>query len=81
MSGVEQRVRLIIAEVLDVDEVMVRPSTRLVEELHADSLDMGEICVNVGDAFDITIKPKEADAIRTVEQLVRVVEGKLLHVG
>ena len=63
-----------IAELLGVDESMVKPESSLQDDLGADSLDLLEICMALEDNFDIEISDEDALACRTVQQVFELVE-------
>ena len=55
----------------------VRLEQRLVEDLGLDSVGLLTLAVAVEDHFRICLEPEDEEGIRTVGDLVRVVEGKL----
>jgi acyl carrier protein len=55
----------------------VRLEQRLVEDLGLDSVGLLTLAVAVEDHFHICLEPEDEEGIRTIGDLVRVVEGKL----
>lgn len=55
----------------------IRPDQRLLEDLGLDSVGLLTLAVAVEDRFRIRLEPEDEEAIRTVGDLVRVVEAKL----
>ena len=49
MSNIEERVRKIVAEQLDEDEVDIIPEASFIEDLGADSLDLVELVMRMED--------------------------------
>ncbi len=65
-----EKVREIIADVLNVDEQEITMDSTFVDDLGADSLDIFQIIMGVEETFDIEIDNDEADNIRTVQDAV-----------
>ena len=73
-----ERVRDIIAEQLDVDEVEeITEETSLMADLEADSLDAVEIMMALEDEFDITIPDEDAESFKNIGDIVKYVESKV----
>ena len=64
--SVEERLKKIIMNQLGIDERKVVPSASLVEDLHADSLDLVELMIAMEEEFNIDIKPEEMELLSTV---------------
>lgn len=75
-ATIEQKVKGVIAEQLDVDITKLKPTTRLVDDLAADSLDQVELMMEIEDAFDIDIAD-DSDQPHTVGAVVDLVEKAL----
>ena len=69
-----EKIRTIIAEVLNVDASEVMPGTTFTEDLGADSLDLYQIILGVEDAFDIEIPQEEAEKIVTVADAIDLIQ-------
>ena len=65
-SGVEDKVKQIIVEQLQVDEAEVTPAASFQEDLGADSLDVVELVMQFEEAFDLEIPDEDAEKIKTV---------------
>nr|HID57910.1 acyl carrier protein [Desulfobacterales bacterium] len=70
MVSVEERVKKIIAEQLDVDADEIVPEASFVDDLGADSLDLVELVMAMEEAFDIEISDEEAEKLRTVQDAI-----------
>jgi len=68
--SVEERVKKIIAEQLDVDADEIVPEASFVDDLGADSLDLVELVMAMEEAFDIEISDEEAEKLRTVQDAI-----------
>ena len=55
-----------IAEVLDLDKDKITADSKFVDDLGADSLDVLEIIMGIGDEFGIEIPTDQAESIVTV---------------
>ncbi len=64
--SVEERLKKIIMNQLGVDERKEVHSASLVEDLHADSLDLVELMIAMEEEFNIDIKPEEMELLSTV---------------
>lgn len=70
MSEVEEKVKSIICEQLDVSEEDVVPSASFVDDLGADSLDQVELIMAMEEEFDVSIPDEDAEKIVTVKDAV-----------
>lgn len=61
-----EKLKKIIAEVLNVDEEEISMETTFVDDLGADSLDVFQIIMGLEEEFDIEIPNEEAEKIVTV---------------
>ena len=65
-----EKLKKIIAEVLNVDEGEITMETTFVDDLGADSLDVFQIIMGIEDEFDIQIPDDAAESIVTVNDAV-----------
>ena len=65
-----ERVKKIIAAQLGIDEGKIKPETRILEDLQADSLDMIEMITEIESEFNISISDEEIATLRTVKDVV-----------
>lgn len=68
------RVRKLCAEQLGRTYDQCEPNAHMVNDLGADSLDAVEIVLSAEDDFDIEISDGEAEAIKTVGDIIALVE-------
>ena len=73
-SGVEEKVKQIIVEQLQVDEAEVTPTASFQEDLGADSLDVVELVMQFEEAFDLEIPDEDAEKIKTVKDAIDYIE-------
>ena len=67
MSDIENRVKAIVAEQLDVEASEVTNAASFVDDLGADSLDTVELVMALEEAFDAEIPDDEAEKITSVQ--------------
>jgi acyl carrier protein len=72
--AVEEKVKQIIVEQLQVDEAEVTPNASFQEDLGADSLDVVELVMQFEEAFDIEIPDEDAEKIKTVKDAIDYIE-------
>ena len=69
-----EKVREILCNQFDVEEDEVTLTTRIGEDLGADSLDAVDMLMSLEDEFDVEIPDEEIENIRTVGDLVNYIE-------
>lgn len=72
-----EKLKKIIAEVLNVDVEEIRMDTTFVDDLGADSLDIFQIIMGLEEEFDIEIANEEAENIVTVADAVEQIKKAL----
>lgn len=75
-SEIFDRVKVVLTEQLNCGSE-IKPEERLQEDLGADSLDVIFIVMTLEDEFNIEILDTELNSVKTVEDVVRYIEGKL----
>ena len=70
MATVEEKIRKIICEQLDVPEKDVVPEASFVDDLGADSLDQVELIMAMEEEFNISIPDEDAEKIGTVQDAI-----------
>jgi acyl carrier protein len=70
MASVEDRIKKIICEQLDVEEKNVVPEASFVDDLGADSLDQVELIMAMEEEFDISIPDEDAEKIATLKDAI-----------
>jgi acyl carrier protein len=70
MADVEEKVKKIICEQLDVPEEDVVSTASFVDDLGADSLDQVELIMAMEEEFDISIPDEDAEKIITVQDAI-----------
>jgi len=70
-----EKLKKVIAEVLNVDPEEITMETTFVDDLGADSLDVFQIIMGIEEEFDIEIPAEKAEKITTVEEAVELIKG------
>jgi acyl carrier protein len=77
MSAVEDKIRKIICEQLDVPENDVVPEASFVDDLGADSLDQVELIMAMEEEFDVSIPDEDAEKIATVQDAIDYIKNAI----
>jgi acyl carrier protein len=77
MADIEERVKRIICEQLDVEEKDVVLTASFVDDLGADSLDQVELIMAMEEEFDVSISDEDAEKISTVQDAINYVKKAL----
>ena len=72
-----EKLKQIIAEVLNVDADEITMDTTFVDDLGADSLDIFQIIMGIEEEFDIEIQYKEAEQIVTVADAAEKIKAAM----
>lgn len=72
-----EKLRKIIADVLNVDPMEVKMETTFTDDLGADSLDVFQIIMGIEDEFDIEVPAEAAEGIKTVEEAVEMIKNAM----
>jgi len=68
--SVEDRVKEIIVQQLNVEESEVHPDALFIDDLGADSLDLVEMIMAMEEEFDLSIEDEDAEKIKTVQDAI-----------
>jgi acyl carrier protein len=75
--SVEEKIKKIICEQLEVSEEDVVPEASFVDDLGADSLDQVELIMAMEEEFGVSISDEEAEKIITVRDAIEyIVQSK-----
>ena len=76
MNEVEQKVRAAVAEQLGINADDIKADASFMDDLGADSLDLGELVMSFENEFGITIPDDDSNAITTVQSAIDYVNRK-----
>ena len=72
-----EKLKKVIADVLNVDPEEITMESTFVDDLGADSLDVFQIIMGLEEVFDIEIPAEEAEKITTVEEAVDLINNAI----
>ena len=72
-----EKLKKVIAEVLNVDPEEITMETTFLDDLGADSLDLFQIVIGIEEEFDIEIPAEKAEKITTVEEAVVMIKSAM----
>ena len=78
MADTFEQVKVIIVDLLNVDEAKVTPEARFREDLEADSLDLVELIMAFEDKFGGEISDEDAQKISTVGDVVKYINEHMV---
>ncbi len=73
---IDQRVKEIIVNQLNVNEEQITPQASFLDDLGADSLDTVELVMALEEAFDVEIPDEDAEKIRTVQDAIDYIDKR-----
>lgn len=71
-----EKVRDIISKQLDIDPATIAMTSRLIDDLKADSLDIVELIMDLEQEFNIEIPDEELPKVQTVADIVGYLDKK-----
>lgn len=71
------KLKEVIADVLNVDPEEITMETTFTEDLGADSLDVFQIIMGIEEAFEIEIPAEKAEHITTVGEAVALIKNSM----
>ena len=71
-----EKLKKIIAEVLNVDEEEITMDTTFVDDLGADSLDLFELIMSMEEEFGVEIPTEDLEKMATVNDVMEYLKNK-----
>lgn len=71
-----EKVRKLLAEQLNINADNIELKSRIIEDLGADSLDVVEMLMVLEDEFNITVSDEESLKLKTVGDIVNLIDSK-----
>jgi len=71
----EEKIISLICDKLNKKKEDIKPSSRLVEDLGADSLDFVELIMAFEDEFGLTLPDEDLGKLKTIEDIVNYIKS------
>ena len=71
-----EKVISLLAEQLNIDAKTIKPTSRIVEDLGADSLDMIEMLMSLEENFGISVPDDKVASLKTVDDIVAFIKSE-----
>jgi acyl carrier protein len=75
---IQQRVINVVKDVLNIDEELTA-ETDLITDLHADSVDIVSLLMDLEDEFEAKISEEEAQKLTSIGKIVDYIEQKAME--
>ncbi len=69
-----EKIQKIICDQFSVDPSKVTMESAILEDFQADSLDIVDLAMSIEDAFDMEVPDEELENIKTVGDIVKLIE-------
>lgn len=76
MNNIEERIKNIIVEQLNVEATSVSSDASFVDDLGADSLDIVELVMTMEEEFSLEIPDEDAEKIKSVGDVIGYIQQK-----
>ena len=81
MADIQERVKKIIIDQLNVEDEQVTPTAHFVEDLGADSLDNVEMVMAFETEFELEIPDEDTEKITNMKDAVAYIQERLVEAG
>ena len=71
-----EKVKMILADQIEVEEDTINSDTDIQDDLGADSLDVVDLIMSLEDEFEIEVPDEDIENLRTVGALVSYIESR-----
>ena len=71
-----EKVKVMLAKQLNIKGDKIEQNSKILEDLGADSLDVVELLMTLEDEFGITVTDEEAVNLKTVNDIVSLIDAK-----
>lgn len=69
------KIQELLAKQLNISKDSIKPESKLLEDLNADSLDFIELLMQIEDELDVVITDEQAKNLKTVEDVCKFIES------
>lgn len=71
-----EKVKKLLAEQLNIPAEKILETSRVIDDLGADSLDVVEMLMTLEDEFNVTVTDEESVNLKTVGDIVKLIDKK-----
>lgn len=71
-----EKISALMAEQLGIDKASITPESEIIKDLGADSLDVVEMLLDLEKEYGVEITDEQAADLKTVGDIVKLVENK-----
>ena len=79
--SVEEKVKEILLEILDIKEEDIVPTATFIDDLKATSIDLVEIFTAFQNTFDVNIDEAQIAKVKTVQDAIDLLQSALAQKG
>jgi acyl carrier protein len=79
--NVEEKVKEILLEILDIQEDDIVPTATFIDDLKATSIDLVEILTAFQNTFDINIDESQASKLKTIQDAIDLINSAIAAKG
>ncbi len=72
-----EKVTAMLASQLNIDAKKIKPTSKIVEDLGADSLDMIEMLMTLEEEFGISVPDDKAEGMKTVADIASFIDANV----
>ena len=74
LNSMFEKVCALLADQLNISADSIKPTDNITEDLHADSIDVVEMLMNLEDEYGVKLPEESFDRIKTVQDVVDELE-------
>lgn len=71
-----EKVKKLLAEQLNISAEKITENSKVIDDLGADSLDVVEMLMTLEDEFNVTVTDEESVNLKTVGDIVKLIDKK-----
>ncbi len=71
-----EKVQSLLAEQLNISADKIKESSKVIDDLGADSLDVVEMLMTLEEKFNVTVSDEESVNLKTVGDIVKLIDEK-----
>ena len=71
-----EKVKKLLADQLNISADKIKETSKVIDDLGADSLDVVEMLMTLEDEFNVTVTDEESVNLKTVRDIVKLIDKK-----